>query len=313
MQLQNAQARNQQHLANASGCDFDPESKRPDKATISSESSYGKRQFRQVDWYSLKYHVSVLFRVGVAPEFARNRMKTQTIIVVAIAAIFFTVGCARESGSPFSQPKLDLKKLSPFAESPSVPSSIGPPPQVDPVAPEQFLVRFHTTKGDFVAQVFREWSPRGVDRFHNMVKIGYFEDTAIFRAVSNFMFQFGLHGNPAVNEEWAEARFQDDPPVGVSNLPGTLCFAKAGQANSRSVQMFVNLGQNVPLDGQGFTPFGKVIEGMDVVRAINTEYGENPASEDVQGKLKRKGNAYILKRFPRVDLIRSVELIQPNG
>ena len=164
-----------------------------------------------------------------------------------------------------------------------------------------------------MAQINRSWSPNGVDRFYNMVDVGYFDDIAIFRAVPNFMFQFGLHGNPAVNKDWAESRIDDDPVVGVSNLPGTLCFAKTGAPNSRSVQMFVNLGQNVPLDGQGFTPFGKVIEGMDVVRAINTEYGENPRGEDVQGRLKREGNDYVLDRFPRIDLIRSVELIQPNG
>ena len=116
-----------------------------------------------------------------------------------------------------------------------------------------------------------------------------------------------------MNKDWTESRIPDDSPVGVSNLPGTLCFAKTGQPNSRSVQMFVNLGQNVPLDRQGFTPFGKVIEGMDVVRKINTEYGENPANEDVQGRFKREGNDYILERFPRIDLIRSVELIHSNG
>ena len=164
-----------------------------------------------------------------------------------------------------------------------------------------------------MAEINRQWSPNGVDRFYNMVDVGYFEDTAIFRAVPNFMFQFGIHGNPAVNKDWTESRIPDDSPVGVSNLPGTLCFAKTGQPNSRSVQMFVNLGQNVPLDRQGFTPFGKVIEGMDVVRKINTEYGENPANEDVQGLFKREGNDYILERFPRIDLIRSVELIQSNG
>ncbi|QEG22523.1 peptidylprolyl isomerase [Mariniblastus fucicola] len=235
-------------------------------------------------------------------------------LLTICAAATLTSGCAKESGSPFSRSRVDLKKLTPFAAdaTPQV-SNVPPPPAVDPQAPDRFLVRFKTTKGDFVAEVNREWSPRGVDRFHNMVKVGYFNDIAIFRAVPNFMFQFGIHGNPAVNKDWAEARFKDDTPVGVSNLPGTLCFAKTGQPNSRSVQMFVNLGQNAPLDIQGFTPFAKVIEGMDVVRAINTEYGENPSSEDVQGKLKREGNDYVLKRFPRIDLIRSVELIQPTG
>ncbi len=242
------------------------------------------------------------------------KAQLQLFTLITIAAVIFSYGCARESGSPFARSKIDLRKLTPFSSSSnSAPSSVPAPPSTDPQAPDEFQVRFRTTKGDFVAQINRAWSPKAADRFYNMVQVGYFEDTAIFRAVSNFMFQFGLHGNPAVNEDWAEARFQDDSPVGVSNLPGTLCFAKTGQPNSRSVQIFVNLGHNASLDGQGFTPFGKVIEGMDVVRAINTEYGENSAGDDVQGNLKRKGNAFILKRFPRVDLIRSVELVGPNG
>ena len=242
------------------------------------------------------------------------RIATIASIAVAIIAALFISGCAKESGSPFAARKMDLSQLSPFApDAQAVTSTVPAPAEVVQSAPEQFRVRFRTTKGDFVAEINRAWSPNGVDRFYEMVDVGYFNEIAIFRAVPNFMFQFGLHGNSAVNKDWAESRIQDDPVVGVSNLPGTLCFAKTGAPNSRSVQMFVNLGQNIPLDGQGFTPFGKVIEGMDVVRAINTEYGENPSGENVQGRLKREGNEYILKRFPRIDLIRSVELIGPNG
>lgn len=241
-------------------------------------------------------------------------MKTHFIAIVAVALMAFTLGCAKENGSPFDKPNIGLKSLNPFgADSNAVASTVPPPPTVVQKAPDVFHVRFKTTKGDFVAEINRKWSPNGVDRFYNMVDVGYFQDTAIFRAVPNFMFQFGLHGNPAVNKDWADSKIMDDTPVGVSNLPGTLCFAKTGQPNSRSVQMFVNLGQNVPLDRQGFTPFGKVIQGMDVVRKINTEYGENPGGEDVQGRLKREGNDYILDRFPRIDLIRSVELIRLNG
>lgn len=237
-------------------------------------------------------------------------MKSQLIAMVVVS-LLITAGCAKQNGSPFSRTSAELNPFAAKAES--VAATVPPPPAVDQAAPNVFHVRFKTSKGDFVAEINRQWSPKGADRFYNMVNVGYFQDNAIFRAVPNFMFQFGLHGNPAVNEDWAEARIPDDAPVGVSNLPGTLCFAKTGQPNSRSVQMFVNLGQNVPLDSQGFTPFGKVIEGMDVVRKINTEYGENPRGEDVQGRLKREGNAYILERFPRIDLIRSVELIQAGG
>ena len=176
-------------------------------------------------------------------------------------------------------------------------------------APDKFKVKFSTTKGDYTVEVNRAWSPNGADRFYNLVKIGYFQDVAIFRAIKGFMYQFGIHGDPAISAVWGEANITDDPNAGISNAPGTICFAKTGAPNSRSTQMFVNLGNNAALDGQGFTPFGTVVEGMDVVRKINTEYGENPRNENIQGDFKRKGNAYIMKRYPNIDLIKSVTLI----
>lgn len=235
------------------------------------------------------------------------------ILVLICSTIAVVIGCSSKPSSPFGLPSNGLKKFAPlssFSSSDTNPQANLPnPPEVDPRAPDQFRVRFRTTKGDFVAEVNREWSPLGADRFYNMVNVGFFQDTVIFRAKSDFMFQFGIHGDPSVNDVWSEANFRDDPPAGISNLPGTLCFAKTGAPNSRSTQMFVNLSNNMPLDGQGFTPFARVVEGMDVVRKINTEYGENPPGEDIQGRFKREGNKYILKRFPRLDLIRSVELL----
>ena len=65
-------------------------------------------------------------------------------------------------------------------------------------APATFQVQVATTKGDFIIEVTREWSPAGADRFYNMVQSGYFEDIAIFRAIPNFMFQFGIHGDPCL-------------------------------------------------------------------------------------------------------------------
>lgn len=227
-------------------------------------------------------------------------------------AVVFIAGCAK-ARSMFAPPPGIQDRLvggNEFGSSTKTAqaSSVAPPPRVDPQAPDQFRVRFSTTKGDFVAEVNREWSPRGVDRFHQMVTAGYFRDIVIFRAVPGFMCQFGIHGSPEVNSDWGNATIKDDRPVGVSNLPGMLCFAKTGMPNSRSTQMFVNLGNNGSLDAQGFTPFAKVIEGMDVVRQLNTEYGENPKGEDVQGRFKREGNDYILNRFPRLDIVRSVTL-----
>ena len=183
------------------------------------------------------------------------------------------------------------------------------PSKATETAPASFEVKFATTKGDFIVEAKREWSPHGVDRFYNLVKIGYFQDIVIFRAIPGFMWQFGIHGDPAVNAKWGESKITDDPvKAGVSNQSGFLTFAKTGQPNSRSVQFFVNLGDNHSLDPQGFTPFARVTKGLDVIKKINTEYGEN--RPEVQGNFQAKGNAYILGTYPNLDKIKSITLVK---
>ena len=85
------------------------------------------------------------------------------------------------------------------------------------MAPATFRVKFETTKGDFVVQINRSWAPKGADRFYNLVDTGYFKDIAIFRAISGFMFQFGIHGDPAVNKKWSNSNIKDDPYNRISN------------------------------------------------------------------------------------------------
>jgi peptidyl-prolyl cis-trans isomerase A (cyclophilin A) len=120
------------------------------------------------------------------------------------------------------------------------------------------------------------------------------------------MFQFGIHGDPAVSAKWRDATIKDDKPAGVSNRPGYLSFAKGGR-DSRTTQIFINLGDNRNLDSMGFTPFGQVVEGSKTVLNINTEYGENAG--DVQGKFQSQGNSYILKKYPNLDIIKSVTFV----
>src|ERR1700683_2813859 len=129
-------------------------------------------------------------------------------------------------------------------------------------APAIFEVKFVTTKGDFVVQVTRAWAPLGADRFYNLVKHGFFTDAAFFRNLSGFMVQFGLNADPAVNKAWQNANIKDDPGK-QSNAPGMITFATAGP-NTRTTQLFINFGNNTFLDSQGFSPFGKVVSGMDV-------------------------------------------------
>lgn len=173
-------------------------------------------------------------------------------------------------------------------------------------APETFTAVFDTTKGEFEITVTREWSPLGADRFYNLVKIGYFEDIAFFRAVSGFMVQFGIHGDPAVNAVWKDANIKDDGKAVVSNTPGKVTFAKTGAPNSRSVQFFINFGSNDFLDNQGFTPFGEISKGMEVVNSLYQGYGEAPSS--AQGLIQEQGNKFLKGKFPELDYIKSARL-----
>ncbi|MBI4059895.1 MAG: peptidylprolyl isomerase [Elusimicrobia bacterium] len=172
-------------------------------------------------------------------------------------------------------------------------------------APELFKAKFATTKGDMVIEVRRAWSPNGADRFYNLVKTGYYDDTAFFRIVNGFMAQMGIHGDPAVNAKWRPATIQDDPSAGQSNKPGYVTFAKTGMPNSRTTQIFFNFGDNAFLDGQGFTPFGKVVEGAQVLGALNLEYGETPD----QGAIQSSGNAYLKANFPRLDYVKTARIV----
>ena len=150
------------------------------------------------------------------------------------------------------------------------------PSKASETAPDTFKVKFETTKGAFTVQVNRKWAPLGADRFYNLVKVGFFSEVAFFRAISGFMVQFGIHGDPKVAAAWRPARIKDDPVDSkvASNTRGKLTFAMAGP-DTRTSQLFINYSdRNARLDGMGFPPIGEVIEGMSVVDSLHTGYGE---------------------------------------
>jgi peptidyl-prolyl cis-trans isomerase A (cyclophilin A) len=158
--------------------------------------------------------------------------------------------------------------------------------------PGTFKAQFTTTKGDFVIEVHRDWAPLGADRFYNLMSQEFFTDVAFFRAIPNFMVQFGISGKPKIAAAWEHANFKDDP-VKESNKRGTITFATAGP-NTRTTQFFINLKDNVFLDRQGNAPFGEVVEnGMDVVDKIYNGYGDGPD----QSRLAKEGKLYLDKNF----------------
>ena len=177
-------------------------------------------------------------------------------------------------------------------------------------APATFRAKFSTTKGDFVVEVTRAWAPLGADRFYNLVKNHFFDGAAFFRVLPGFVAQFGLNSRPEVSRVWATATIKDDP-VTQSNLTGYLTFATAGR-NTRTTQLFINLADNRNLDGMGFAPFGKVVEGMDVVQQFYSGYGEGaPGGRGPdQGRITNEGKAYLEKEFPQLDTIKVAMIVQ---
>jgi peptidyl-prolyl cis-trans isomerase A (cyclophilin A) len=178
-------------------------------------------------------------------------------------------------------------------------------------APEVYKVKVTTTKGDFVVEVNRAWAPLGADRFYNLARNGFYEGAAFFRVLPGFVAQFGIAARPAVGRAWARATIPDDP-VTQSNLRGSLTFATAGP-NTRTTQIFINLADNPRLDGMGFAPFGRVVEGMDVVDKLFSDYGEGAprGNGPDQGRLTNEGKAYLDKGFPLLDSIKSAAILGP--
>lgn len=175
-------------------------------------------------------------------------------------------------------------------------------------APDTFRVRLETTRGDVVIGVRREWSPRGADRFYNLVRAGFYDGVPVHRVVEGFIADFGIHPDPWVNAAWRQATLQDDP-VRSSNLRGRVTFSKGGP-DSRTTQVFVNTDDNPELDEQGFAPFGEVVEGMEVVDGFFSGYGDGPPRGDgvYQAMAIARGEEYFAE-FPELDRIESARVL----
>ena len=192
--------------------------------------------------------------------------------------------------APASTPKVARPTVPPLDEARSEPQK------------GTFTVKVESSAGDFTIEVHRDWAPIGAERFYQLVKAGYYNECRYFRVVPGFMVQFGMNGDPAVQREW-DRNIRDDA-VTESNKRGYVTFATSGP-DSRTTQIFINFGDNSSLDGQGFAPFGKVIEGMENVDAIESKYGESPG----QGSIESGGNAYLQQSFPDLDFVKKMSIL----
>ncbi len=187
---------------------------------------------------------------------------------------------------------------------PDVSNPLMRPAELAETAPDVYRARFQTNEGVFVVEVNRSWAPNGADRFYVLVKNGFFDETRFFRVIENFVAQFGLHADPYVTGAWTNYAILDDP-VTQSNVRGSLTFAATTQPNSRTTQLFINLTDNTQLDGMGFAPVGRVVEGMDVVDALHSGYGEGAPQGNgpLQQNIRARGNDYLIENFPELDYV----------
>lgn len=175
-------------------------------------------------------------------------------------------------------------------------------------APSVYRVKVETTRGPFVLEVTRSLAPLGADRFYHLVQAGFYNDSRFYRVIAGRFVQFGIAGDPKIAQVWQHASFPDDP-VRASNVPGTFAFAMTGP-DTRTTQIYINTGDQSRLDKMGFAPFGKVVEGMDVVDRLYSGYAEHSGGGmrgGRQAKLFEEGNAYLDRNFPHLDhLLRAV-------
>lgn len=233
----------------------------------------------------------------------KNSIKHLALLGAAVMLSAAACGKKGEPAQPAAAPQTQ-------AAAPAAGSSdaLMHPEQANEQAPEIFKTRFSTTKGDFVVEVHRAWAPKGADRFYNLVKRGFYDNTAFFRVIDGFMMQFGLNGDPAVNAKWREATIQDDPSAGQHNTRGMVTFATAGP-NTRTTQLFINFGDNSRLDQSGFVPFGQVAQGMEIVDAIyKVGEGQPMGPGPDQGRVQAEGNAYLKASFPQLDYIKTAKV-----
>jgi len=229
--------------------------------------------------------------------------------IASTSIVLATVAIAAQTSTP-----------KPAAPKPAAPATAAPKPAapapnrlLNPAAltakaPESFKVKFDTTKGPVVLELHRDWAPKGVDRFYNMTRNGFFNGARFFRVIPMFMAQFGINGDPAVNEAWEKARLADDPPNGKSNVRGILTYGTTGQPNSRGTQLFINYKDNSYLDKTGFVPIGEVVEGMELVDMLYADYGAAPQNE--QNTLVSQGNKYMQTKYPKLDYIKTATIVK---
>jgi cyclophilin family peptidyl-prolyl cis-trans isomerase len=186
-------------------------------------------------------------------------MLKRTLLAISIVAIAFSVyGC----------------KEKPIAREPVIPAP-AKAPAVEPVAKESVttpsLVKLSTTMGDITVELFADKSPITVKNFLGYAESGFFDGTIFHRVIKNFMIQGGGFTTD-MNKKQTRAPIKNEASNGLKNLRGTIAMARLPQPDSATSQFFINHKDNDFLNyrtgSAGYTVFGKVVSGMEVVDSI---------------------------------------------
>jgi cyclophilin family peptidyl-prolyl cis-trans isomerase len=216
------------------------------------------------------------------------------------AALWTVLACASSQG------------IATLLQQVGEPSAEASKASTSPPALEPYRVRLETTKGALVMEVVPRWAPRAAERFRELVRIGYYDDTRFFRVTARWA-QFGISGNPALAQKWRDATLADEDSAGpTSNLRGTVAFAFA-VPHGRSTQVFISLTDNRRLDAEAFVPFGRVVEGMNVADSLYAGYGESSGGGirgGKQGPLFLGGNEWLDAHFPLLDSLLRARILR---
>ena len=211
-------------------------------------------------------------------------------------------------------------------------------PEVPPPGPASSQVEVATSRGKVVVAVDRALAPHGADRFYELIRSGYFDDSRFFRVRDKDIAQFGIPGtaDPQISRTpvvppipqralgdffgagggfgWRFRAIMDDS-VRTPNARGTLAFAMTGP-NTRTTQLFVSLKDHPELDSQGFAPIGRVVAGLEEVDRLYSGYGDNSGGGmrgRKQDSLFSGGNRYLDTSFPKLaKLIRARIVGEPR-
>lgn len=179
------------------------------------------------------------------------------------------------------------------------------PVEVEAISTEPIRVKFAMSTGDVLIELYPEWSPLGVAQFVKALESGVFDESRFYRALPEFIVQFGIPANPELTAYWLMKNIKAEP-VKTTNARGTVTYAKLmTNPDSRTTELFINIGDNGRLDELGFPPIGKVIEGMEFVDKIYMGYTDEPDAS----RIERIGNAYLKENFPKLDYIKKATIV----